>query len=98
MFYWLFVLLCIVIVIILVVFIILNSFYLGWDYSDFEISVIGVVFYIFEWLFVRLVLIIFIGGVVGIFLMWKNVWNCIIFDVFGDELGFKIIVCKKEWN
>ncbi|EKG9001596.1 TPA: helix-turn-helix transcriptional regulator [Listeria monocytogenes] len=71
--YWLFVSLCAVIAIIFSVFIILNSPYLGWDYSDPETSVIGVAFHTFEWLFVRLAPIILIGGVVGIFLTRKNV-------------------------
>ncbi|HEL8285549.1 TPA: helix-turn-helix transcriptional regulator [Listeria monocytogenes] len=73
MLYWLFVSLCAVIAIISAVFIILNSPYLGWDYSDPETSVIGVAFHTFEWLFVRLEPIILIGGVVGIFLTRKNV-------------------------
>ncbi|EAG0857841.1 helix-turn-helix transcriptional regulator [Listeria monocytogenes] len=73
MLYWLFVSLCAVIAIISAVFIILNSPYLGWDYSDPETSVIGVAFHTFEWLFVRLAPIILIGVVVGIFLTRKNV-------------------------
>ncbi|EIM8286321.1 helix-turn-helix domain-containing protein [Listeria monocytogenes] len=73
MLYWLFVSMCTVIAIISAVFIILNSPYLGWDYSDPETSVIGVAFHTFEWLFVRLAPIILIGGVVGIFLTRKNV-------------------------
>ncbi|EEO3757677.1 helix-turn-helix transcriptional regulator [Listeria monocytogenes] len=73
MLYWLFVSLCTVIAIISAVFIILNSPYLGWDYSDPETSVIGVAFHTFEWLFVRLAPIILIRGVVGIFLTRKNV-------------------------
>lgn len=48
MLYWLFVSLCTVIAIISAVFIILNSPYLGWDYSDPETSVIGVAFHTFE--------------------------------------------------
>ncbi|EAC3108826.1 XRE family transcriptional regulator [Listeria monocytogenes] len=71
--YWLFVSLCAIITTISAVFIILNSPYLGWDYSDPETSVIGVTFHTFEWLFVRLAPIILIGGVVGIFLTRKNV-------------------------
>ncbi|EAH3956909.1 XRE family transcriptional regulator [Listeria monocytogenes] len=73
MLYWLFISMCTVIAIISAVFIILNSPYLGWDYSDPETSVIGVAFHTFEWLFVRLAPIILIGGVVGIFLTRKNV-------------------------
>ncbi|ECJ9748579.1 helix-turn-helix transcriptional regulator [Listeria monocytogenes] len=73
MLYCLFISMCTVIAIISAVFIILNSPYLGWDYSDPETSVIGVAFHTFEWLFVRLAPIILIGGVVGIFLTRKNV-------------------------
>ncbi|EAG1697650.1 helix-turn-helix domain-containing protein [Listeria monocytogenes] len=73
MLYWLFISMCTVIAIISAVFIILNSPYLGWDYSDPETSVIGVAFHTFEWFFVRLAPIILIGGVVGIFLTRKNV-------------------------
>ncbi|EED2629609.1 helix-turn-helix transcriptional regulator [Listeria monocytogenes] len=59
--YWLFVSLCAIIATISAVFIIiLNSPYLGWDYSDPETSVIGVAFHTFEWLFVRLAPIILI--------------------------------------
>ena len=70
--HWLLISLCIVIVTIFAVLIILNSPYLDWDYSDPETSVVGVAFHAFEWLFVRLSLIVLIGGVVGIFLARKK--------------------------
>lgn len=69
---WLFILLCIIIVIIFVVLMELNSPYLNWDYSDPETAVFGVIFHIFEWIFVRLAPIIFIGSIAGIFLTLKN--------------------------
>lgn len=69
----LFVLLCMGIVIIFAVLSGLNSPYLCWDYSDPENAVAGVVFHAFEWVFVRLAPIIFIGGLVGIFWMRKKV-------------------------
>jgi len=72
-FYWLLILLCAVIVTISAVLIVLNSPYLGWDYSNPEISVVGVAFHAFEWLFVRLAPITLIGAVVGIFLTRKKV-------------------------
>jgi len=72
-FYWLLILLCAVIVTISAVLIVLNSPYLGWDYSDPETSVVGVAFHAFEWLFVRLAPITLIGAVVGIFLTRKKV-------------------------
>ena len=70
--YWLLISLCAVIVLIFVVLIVLNSPYLGWDYSDPETAVVGVAFHAFEWLFVRLAPIIFIGAIVGIFLTRKK--------------------------
>ena len=73
MLHWLFITLCAVIVIIFAVLMVLNSPYLGWDYSDPETAVVGVAFHAFEWLFVRLAPIIFIGGIVGIFLTRKKV-------------------------
>ena len=73
MLHWLFITLCTVIVIIFAVLMVLNSPYLGWDYSDPETAVVGVAFHAFEWLFVRLAPIIFIGAIVGIFLTRKKV-------------------------
>lgn len=70
--HWLLISLCAVIVLIFAVLIALNSPYLGWDYSDPETAVVGVAFHAFEWLFVRLAPIIFIGAIVGIFLTRKK--------------------------
>ena len=71
--HWLLISLCAVIVTISVALIVLNSPYLGWDYSDPETAVVGVAFHAFEWLFVRLAPIILIGTIVGIFLARKKV-------------------------
>lgn len=71
--HWLLILLCAVIVTIFAVLIVLNSPYLGWDYSHPETSVVGVAFHAFEWLFFRLAPIILIGSIVGIFLTRKKV-------------------------
>lgn len=65
--------LCSIIVIIPVVLIALNSPYLSWNYNDPETAVLGVGFHIFEWLFVRVAPIIFVGAIVGIFLTRKKV-------------------------
>ena len=70
--HWLLISLCAVIVLIFVVLIVLNSPYLGWDYSDPETAVVGVAFHAFEWLFVRLAPVILIGAIVGIFLTRKK--------------------------
>lgn len=72
MLHWLCISVCAVIVLFFAVLTALNSPYLGWDYSDPETAVVGVAFHAFEWLFVRLAPIIFIGSIVGIFLTRKN--------------------------
>ena len=66
---WLLISLCAVIVTISVILIVINSPYLGWDYGSPETAVLGVVFHSFEWLFVRVAPIIFIGTIIGIFLI-----------------------------
>ena len=71
--HWLLISVCAIIVAIFVVLTILNSPYLGWDYSDPETAVVVVVFHAFEWLFVRLAPIIFIGAIVGVSLTRKKV-------------------------
>ena len=63
--HWLFISLCTVIVAIFPVLIVLNSPYLGWDYSKPETAVIGVVFHSVEWLFVRIAPFALIGAIVG---------------------------------
>ena len=73
MLHWLFISLCAVIVIIFAVLMAVSSPYLDWDYSDPETAVVGVAFHAFEWLFVRLAPVIFIGAIVGIFLTRKKV-------------------------
>ena len=73
MFHWLLSSSCAIIVIIFAVLIVLNSPYLGWNYSDPENAVLGVAFHAFEWLFVRLAPVILIGTIGGIFLTRKKV-------------------------
>ena len=69
---WLLISLCAAIVIISAILILINSPYLGWDYSSPETAVLGVAFHSFEWLFVRVAPIIFVGAIVGIFLTRKK--------------------------
>lgn len=64
--------LCVGIVVIFAVFVLLESPYLGWDYSAPETAVMGVVFHAFEWCFVRLAPFILVGAVTGIFLARKR--------------------------
>ena len=46
----------------------LNSPYLGWNYSDPETAVAGAAFHAFEWLFVRLAPLVLISAVIGLVL------------------------------
>lgn len=70
--HWLLISLCAVIVIIFAVLIVLNSPYLNWNYNDPETAVFGTAFHAFEYLFVRLSPIVFIGAIIGIFLTRKK--------------------------
>ena len=70
--HWLLILLCIVIIIIFISLILLNSPYLNWNYSNPENAVLGVAFHSWEWLFIRIAPIIFIGLIIGIFLTRKK--------------------------
>lgn len=65
---WLLIALCAVTVIIAAALVLLNSPYLGWNYSDPETAIAGAAFHAFEWLFVRLAPIILISTVIGIVL------------------------------
>lgn len=69
---WLPISLCAIIVVVFVAIEILNSPYLGWDYSAPETAVLGVAFHSFEWLFVRVAPIIFIAAIIGIFFTFKK--------------------------
>lgn len=70
---WMLISLCVVLVGVSAVLIVVNSPYLGWDYSDPEIAVVGVAFHAFEWLFVRLAPIVLIAAIVGVCLTRKKV-------------------------
>lgn len=70
--HWLCISLCAVLVVVFAALIVLNSPYLGWNYSDPETAVAGAAFHLFEWLLVRVAPIIFTGMIVGIFLTWKK--------------------------
>lgn len=71
--HWLIISLCAIIGIIFAILLALESSYLGWNYSDPETAVLGVAFHSFEWLFVRVAPIIFIGASIGAFLTRKKV-------------------------
>ncbi len=70
--HWCFISLCAVVVVAFAGVTVLDSPYLGWDYSAPETAVIGVGFHAFEWLFVRVAPLALIGGIVGSFFTRKK--------------------------
>lgn len=66
--HWIFIASCAAIVFVFGVLAVLNSPYLGWDYSDPETAVVGVAFHALEWVFVRIAPVALIGAIVGAFL------------------------------
>lgn len=69
---WVLISLCAIIIMLFISFILLNSPYLNWDYSNPEKIVLGAALHSFEWLFVRIAPIIFIGMIGGIILTRKK--------------------------
>ena len=65
-------LLAVAIIAVWMLLIIFGSPYLAWDYSDPEIAVVGVLLHAFEWFFVRLSPIVFVGTILGLYLVWKK--------------------------
>ena len=70
--HWSLISLCVVIVAVSAALVVVNSPYLGWDFSDPEIAVVGTVFHAFEWLFVRLAPMVLIAAIIGIYLTRKK--------------------------
>ena len=69
---WLLISICAMILVMFAALIIVNSPYLGWDYSDPETAVLGVAFHAFEWLFVRVAPVILIAALIGFFFTRKK--------------------------
>lgn len=69
---WVFISVCVLIAVIFLALALLDSPYLHWDYSDPETAVAGVALHAFEWIFVRVAPIVFIGAAAGIFLTRKR--------------------------
>lgn len=64
--HWSLISLCVVIVAVSAALVVVNSPYLGWNFSDPEIAVAGTFFHAFEWLYVRSAPIVLIAAIVGI--------------------------------
>ena len=69
---WTLILVCAIIIAIFISLFLLNSPYFNWDYNNPENAVLGVAFHSFEWLFIRIVPIIFIILIFGIILTRKK--------------------------
>ena len=67
-----FILLCAVIVLVFILLARFDSPYLDWDYSDPERAVVGVALHAFEWIFVRVSPLLFIGSIVGLIINRKK--------------------------
>ena len=63
--HWGCILVCALIAAVFSVLISLGSHYLCWDYSNPETAVVGVAFHAFEWIFVRISPLIFVGAFAG---------------------------------
>ena len=70
--HWLLIVVCVGILAIAAVLAVVNSPYLGWDYSAPETAVMGVAIHAFEWGFVRLAPFALISALVGVFLTRKR--------------------------
>lgn len=71
-FHWILISLCAITIITFISLILLKSPYLNWDYNNPENAILGVAFHSFEWLFVRIAIIIFIISIIGIVLTRKK--------------------------
>ena len=70
--HWLLVAVCAGLLAVAAVLAVVNSPYLGWDYSAPETAVMGVAIHAFEWAFVRLAPFVLIAALVGVFLTRKK--------------------------
>ncbi|MBQ1477401.1 MAG: helix-turn-helix transcriptional regulator [Erysipelotrichaceae bacterium] len=64
--HWFFIAVTALTLLMLAVLFLLNSPYLGWDYSDPETAVLGTAAHSFEWIFVRIAPVILIVSIAGI--------------------------------
>ena len=70
--HWSLISFCALIVAVFAALAVVNSPYLGWDFSDPETAVMGTAFHAFEWGFVRLAPFALAAALVGIFLTRKK--------------------------
>ena len=70
--HWLFIAVCVGVLAVAAILAVVNSPYLGWDYSAPETAVMGVAIHAFEWGFVRLAPFTLIAALAGVFLTRKK--------------------------
>ena len=71
--HWLLIAVCLGILAVAAILVVVNSPYLGWDYSAPETAVMGVAIHAFEWGFVRLAPFILIAAIIGVCFTRKKV-------------------------
>ncbi|MCQ4806628.1 helix-turn-helix domain-containing protein [Intestinimonas massiliensis] len=71
--HWLLIAVCLGILAVAAILVVVNSPYLGWDYSAPETAVMGVAIHAFEWAFVRLAPFILIAAIIGVCFTRKKV-------------------------
>ena len=71
--HWLLIAVCLGILAVAAILVVVNSPYLGWDYSAPETAVMGVAIHAFEWAFVRLATFILIAAIIGVCFTRKKV-------------------------
>lgn len=69
---WVLIALCAGIVLLYAVLAVMQSAYLGWDYSNPELAVAGTLLHGFEFVFVRVAPIVLLASGVGIVLTWRH--------------------------
>ena len=71
--HWLLIAVCLGILAVAAILVVVNSPYLGWDYSAPETAVMGVAIHAFEWAFVCLAPFILIAAIIGVCFTRKKV-------------------------
>ncbi len=69
---WILISVSVLIVLVFIALACMNSSYLNWNYNNHELAVAGTMMHGFEFLFVRLAPIVFLGCVIGIVMTYKK--------------------------
>ena len=84
--HWLLIAVCLGILAVAAILVVVNSPYLGWDYSAPETAVMGVAIHAFEWAFVRLAPFILIAAIIGVCFTRKKFYPVL-------DMNYSISVC-----